>query len=515
VNKGNAATAGFANDRNPAIGSGGYNRPGGSFDAGFRSNAIITGNVTGLAGFKGFSPILQTNAFRDDLQSTSLTGFLGRSVGVADVRQNSVPPQGYFFDPTRTVIDAGIATRGASAPGPSRVISNALAPPTIGAFGMRQVGPEIKNPQDKRLGVNAIPPVTPARRLPASAAQIQNRVRGTPFRSAMQSTIFGSSLNEDTAPPDDLSPIPVQPGLERTDGGLPLPPERPADREQKPSGVSDVFNGSLNRLGQEPKVDEVTPGTRQRTIGGASEVAVEGAAEDGPPGSGLDRFADMSAAARLLKSGAGAPSAPQSPAVGAGDVAVQTEGLPTAATVGAELKWATKLKDAPIKSFVGANSDRLNGYLASAEETLHAGQFYKASRIYDLASTMDPSNPLPLLGRGHALAAAGDFRSAVYSLLAAVKNFPEIASFNLDLTALVGQTDTFDRRRAELETMLRSGDDPGLRFLLGYLEYFSGLTEPGRRNLIEARNSAAQDSPIIVFVDRLTSTVQPESTPGR
>ena len=504
VNTGNAATAGFARDRNPGIGTGGYNLAGPGFDAGYRANAIITGNVTGLGGFKGFSPILQTNAFRGELQSTTLSGFIGRSVGVGDLRPNSVPTQNYYFDPTRTVVDAGIATRAESAPGPSRVMSNALAPPAQGAFGIRQVGPKIKDPQDRRLGVETIPTAPPARRLPPNPAQVRNLRTALPFRAAMQSSIFGTRSDEETWEPNELSHLESGPnGVDTAITAMPsaaTPPDqlRPGDLPAR--GVSNVVTESFEKPIQRDQANEaVAPGVRQRSIT-APQDSESAAVEQGPAGSGLDRFADLAMAARLLNS---------APAVSSQVVPGNINPVSPTAGIATELKWARNLKDKPIRTFVGTNTDRLNQYLASAEEALHSGQYYKASRLFDLAGTIDHSNPLPLLGRGHALAAAGDFRSAIYSLLSAVKRFPEIATFKLDLPSLVGRSDAFDRRRAELENMLKSSDDPGLRFLLGYIEYFSGLVESGKSNLFASSKAAAMDSPIKAFVDALPSSTNP------
>src|ERR1051325_11905798 len=80
VNQGNANTAGSALDKNPQTGSGGFNlaRPS-TFDNGARATAIISGNVTGLAGFHGPAPVMPAGQFQANLPSTALSGFNGRS----------------------------------------------------------------------------------------------------------------------------------------------------------------------------------------------------------------------------------------------------------------------------------------------------------------------------------------------------------------------------------------------------------------------------------------------------
>ncbi len=167
------------------------------------------------------------------------------------------------------------------------------------------------------------------------------------------------------------------------------------------------------------------------------------------------------------------------------------------------VRWADKLLDDPIKSFVGMHRDRLNDYMRRAEEALHGGKFYDAARLFDLAHTVDPANPLPLLGRGHALLAAGDYMSGEFSLERGLSRFPQIVAFRLDLPALVGRHDTYDLRRLDLEKRLESRDHYKLRFVLGYLELYSGLEEQGLRNLRQAADLAPAESVIAIFPDLL------------
>lgn len=165
------------------------------------------------------------------------------------------------------------------------------------------------------------------------------------------------------------------------------------------------------------------------------------------------------------------------------------------------VQWAGDLLDNPITSFVGRYRDRLNEYMKQAEDALHDGKFYDAARLFELAHTIDPSNPLPLLGRGHALIAAGDYMSGCVALEQGLGRFPQMVAFRLDLTALVGQPDTYDLRRLDLEKTLESQDHYRLRFILGYLELYSGLQEQGLRDLRRAAELAPQESVIAVFPD--------------
>jgi tetratricopeptide (TPR) repeat protein len=164
-------------------------------------------------------------------------------------------------------------------------------------------------------------------------------------------------------------------------------------------------------------------------------------------------------------------------------------------------KWAKDVVDDPLRSFAGKYRDRLNQYMADGEADLRAGRYYNAARQFDLAATADPLNPLPLLAKGHAFITAGDYVSAVRSLEEGIRRFPQIAAFRIDLPALVGQHDIFDIRRADLESKLATTESVDLRFLLGYIELYSGLPEEGFKNLDRAAKEAPPESMIALFAE--------------
>jgi tetratricopeptide (TPR) repeat protein len=149
-----------------------------------------------------------------------------------------------------------------------------------------------------------------------------------------------------------------------------------------------------------------------------------------------------------------------------------------------------RLMKAPIKSFVGEGSSPVNDELLKAESLMQLGQFYDAAKRYERASVLDPVNPLPLIGRGHALLAAGDYLSASLFLIRGLERFPEMSRFEVDLRSFLRGGEIIDIRRADLMKELDRRDDPTLRFLLGYLEYFTGDRSRGLGNLERAAESA-------------------------
>ncbi|HUN81424.1 MAG TPA: hypothetical protein VMV81_07935 [Phycisphaerae bacterium] len=585
VNQGNATTAGYALDKNNQVGSGGFNlsRPtGNGFDAGFTSNAIVTGNVSGLAGFHwptapvtnpymtninrysttnnpaltnpsltllnslnnqnltpqnpyissmtqtsyqnsgynpgyssgiggvyGPSPVMQSNQFRTDLPSTSLSGFSGRSVGLNQVMSNSNSP--YYSDPTRTIATAGQIQQGLNMPGSSQLDSTTATPPFQTLATPPQYSPNVRDPADTRSQLDA--PATPyGIRSVAFGAHQKKPTRADSvapaFRAASESPIFGTALPETNLPelPPDF----------RTDqilGGPTWDELAKAQRNSRlPSGAATIEKPPTGALEQEA-VDTAGIKTQKEpteknvpTIAPGQPLPMNGAE---PANLGADRFADLYSAVRaadqvgVQKIGLQptTPNEAEQPANERGRsqlIRKPSEGL---TQLGTAAKWAKEMLENPVTSFVGRNADRLNAAMASGEEAMRQGEYYKASRYFAMAGSIDVLNPLPYLNRGHALAAAGDYLSAVRSLEQGIRLFPQIAAFKLDLVALVGQRDIFDVRRADLETRLAAREQYELRFLLGYLELYSGLAEEGMKNLRSAAKEAPVDSPIAGFAD--------------
>jgi hypothetical protein len=148
----------------------------------------------------------------------------------------------------------------------------------------------------------------------------------------------------------------------------------------------------------------------------------------------------------------------------------------------------------PIRSFAGPGDSALNQELAKAEALMAEGRFFDAANSYDRARLIDGTNPLPVLGRGHALLGAGDYLTAAVTLLRGLERFPEMTRFTVDLKSLMGGGETVDIRRADIMQRIEQHDDPRLRFLLGYLEYHGGDRVSGLRNLEKAAEAAEPGS---------------------
>jgi hypothetical protein len=149
-------------------------------------------------------------------------------------------------------------------------------------------------------------------------------------------------------------------------------------------------------------------------------------------------------------------------------------------------EFLSRMFDVPMRSFAGPGASELNNQMLKAESLMDIGHFQEAADRYDRAHQLDPANPLPLIGKGHALLAMGAYSSAAESLVRGLERYPDIARFTLDLTRLMGGGENIDIRRADLMQRLQQNETPDLLFLLGYLEYHTGDRARGLEHLEQA-----------------------------
>jgi len=531
VNQGNAGQAGHALDANPGRWTGGLNQPSGRYDAGGYADAVITGNVTGLAGFRAYSPVHQSNQFRASLPSAGLSSFEGASVGLDDVLSNRGLTSTRYYGVQQTISDVGFIRAGMNAPGSSRLASPYVIPPrggapsvlpgTLGSGAVGQAG-----------ALQTTPDVGGGFRQhvfdPRSESSVEASRLDWGFRRAAGSSIFGM-------PP---SPLGREPGLRESpsvfkrtlgekSGGLPELAGEEADRD---AAESDRSLAPGSRLPASP-VGAAGPRGAMPSEGERPEEGDELRSEwvrpmrptESPAETGADRFSDMLGAVRaasaqgkkrmVLEGGIAAPlpgspgapslppAAPSAPPAAGQQIKRRRPVLEGVADLAAAARWAGDLLENPVTTFAGRNQDRLNGYITSGEEALRRGEYYRAADLFELARTIDPANPLPWLHKGHALLAAGQYMSASGCLQQGIARFPQIAAFRLDLPSFGGQQAVFDARRADLEKRLTITEHYELRFLLGYLELYSGLPEEGLRDLDLAAKEAPPDGIIAVFAD--------------
>lgn len=165
-----------------------------------------------------------------------------------------------------------------------------------------------------------------------------------------------------------------------------------------------------------------------------------------------------------------------------------------------------------IRTFATGAPSQLNKELFEAELAVREKRYFDAVAHYDFAYSLDPSSPLPLLGRGHAQLAAGEFMSAANSLILGLDRFTDIVNFNLDLASLMGGGELVDIRRSELMERLAQNEDAALRFLLGYLEYFGGRRGSAMANFEKAAQIDRSGS-IITRMPSILQSAAPAPSP--
>ncbi len=484
-------------DRNPQVGGGGYNyiRPVSPLLGG---NLIASGMASGGLSLRNVSPIADPSAFRAPLGSGALSAFRRDSVSIASVPLGSGTYAAPFYDPSTTVPTVGMLS---------------------GLAGVRAADSGSSGPLDLRVQTRLDSQGGLASQIvglstPASISPLEGQA--SPFAlpsSATSSSIFGAQ-----APPRLMLPTETQLPWRRwsSDDALVRGVGRWGDGaegsglEEGLPGVSEILatplGGALGS-GQYPRWGPIFPPTdtssedepaaplSPRDMTSVAMPPAAPVAVDARLLPGFDVFTDMRLAVALMSS----PDTTwfeemrralrQRPEL-AREVGAQ------AAEDAAE--FVDRMLHTPLRSLTGAGSSALNDQLLKAESLMGIGHYSEAVDRYDAAHMIDPENPLPLIGKGHALLAQGNYLSAAAALLRGIEladHYPGMALLlveRIDLEALMGGGEIIDIRRADMMRQLERQESAELRFLLGYLEYHSGSRERGLENLTRAaRNPRA------------------------
>lgn len=469
-------------------------------------NLGATGNLRFGQSVRSFSPITDPTAFSGPLGSAALSNFRRDSFGAGDLSRFATGAQPYY-DPARTAQTATFLRQNAPRPLGTRqdVLSGAS---TVGAPGVPGWG----NPLDRRLdlsvdfsprstyrsttsnlfGTNTpiLPPPSQLIREGFSRSGIIDTTSTDPrsaYRSAIDSRSADGSLVG--AKPAVGSPLDViLRGQEITmkPAGEYLPEVSAAPR--------DITAGGL--VGVKPPAPSHRAAPSAQDVGGPYRPRIT----DPSILPGFDLFNDMRLALALRRD----PSAPWFEDMK--QAISQDAQLQQQMQEYANLRAADFLKQmlaTPLTTFVGKGATEVNNELLRAEAFMAMGEFYQAAARYDAAAGLDNTNPLPLIGKAHALIAAGDYLPAAVALLRGLELFPDAASFTIDLEALMGGMETVDIRRADILNRLRDGEDTRLRFLLGYIEYHSGHRDSGLANLDRAAARSIGNSILVRYADML------------
>jgi hypothetical protein len=471
-------------DVNPQVGGSGQNyyRP---------MSPLMVGNLSaaGLAGrgqsLRSYSPILDPTAFRGSLGSASLYGFRRDSVGVLSSSLGTGSLAQPYFDPSTTVPTAGLL-QGLSGFAPGR-----------GGAGAKPLDLRLSTRMD--LGGGGMPPPEPGFLSPQGAPGPVPQPWVEAASRATMSSIFGPG-----APPR-LPLASERPPWGRTTPEMGAPGDATVGGERineriggLPGGMAQPFGGLL-RNDLYPHVGPVSPSGAAVTTVQPGLILPEREPVrpkattprilDASVMPGYDVFTDMQLALTLLSDPNASWYREMSTAVREQPELAQQVNKQALENSQA---FVQKMLHTPLKTLTGPGPSAVNDQLLKAESLMDIGHYAEAADRYEAAHQMTPTNPLPLIGKGHALLAAGNYRSEALAALEGLTiadRTPGLAGVlfrRLDLTSLMGGGEIVDIRRADIMQQLEQRETPELRFLLGYLEYHAGDREHGLENLKRA-----------------------------
>ncbi len=487
-------------------------------------NLLASGNVRGGLSLRSFSPIPEGTSLRVGLGSASLSSFIRDSVSVSDVSspyaQFRTQP---FFDPARTAPTGAFLQGQYGLPGSTPAFGSATPAPRAPLPGLLNYAPPIdaridtSDPLGRLTDVAAVPPTV---NLQSSIfgvnAPVQNRsnlgdrsLTDTPqgIESAQRDFRVMAGIDPDRpefsrpnalAQPLDFR-VPnldvLQPPSARLDVSLETDPL--ALLGDNPFVSPGRFDSSA---GEDPREAAAPPAgiaSQQPGLTGASPSPA-GLPEILP---GRDLFTDMRMALSLERDPGATWYSDMRQAV-ENNPAAANQQVPNVQMLESQ-EFVNEMLGSPLTSFATQSPTAINREIRQAESLLDEGRYMDAVEHYERARVLDPHNPLPLIGKGHAMIAAGDYFSAALSLISGLERFPEISRFNVDLKEMMGGAEVIDIRRSDIHRQLEMVEDPHLRFLLGYLEYHSGDRERGMANLKKAAMEAQPGSIIRRYPDLL------------
>lgn len=481
-------------DANPLVGSSGLNASRVGLERINSTNQLITGNVTGLGGFRGNSPVQDPSLFRAGLGSSGLTFFNRQAVSYGDVISNRTAAGQTYFGREETIIGIGGIQAGVNQQG-SSLPQSRFDPATPGLLTRRLENPTLATTIEQWQAAGRalqVPPIDLSRAAAEAADSARPwRSRTSLFTAAADSSLFGAARFEEAqigAMPLTFDPTRFdyrRPDVEQTTDAAAAavstlertlnPGAAEAAAARTAAGESrSVFSGLATALREASPVDkaDIARESRARLLSQAARTDA-------------DALRGMMARARTrIPADAPSPETQRQRAMEEAERLARTQ--------------RAIVEDA-VGSFAAPASDPFNDAMQSGEKAMREARYYSAADLFRAASQLQPADPLPVAAVGHALLAAGDYRAAAEQIKTAVQMFPNIAMLNLDLRKLIGDSAVLDARLADLHRAVSRAPQPDLQFLLGYTNYYGGKRDLGLKSLIQAALAAPEDDVISSF----------------
>jgi tetratricopeptide (TPR) repeat protein len=475
-------------DANNQIGSGGYNYVAGG-QGGVNSQLYINGQTTGLTPFQGRVGYFAPNQLNLQLPTAEFDTFHGQSIGLGDISRTQTYMTNPYYNRNQTVIGAKGIAQGQNAPGSSIPINSIAQPvaPYVYADVIKAYAPIVTD-----VGVAPVvaPPVISSDTLALSkyiSSDMATYGPGAPIFSGLSDPQRQKLANElyDLAQREEPNAAQVnanvnpevnaQAGAPKTLPPIPAASQEPPANERRP-------------LPAQPKGTPTTP--------------EPGAAPTVP--ANQDIFSDvlMKLYQQRTQKTTEQP-APSNP----GGEAPTPAARPTSNNALVELRG----NEVFIHSLAGGGKDSFNLYMALAQAKMKNGKFYAASRDYESALVINPSNPLALEGAGLAKFAAGEAYSAAFELNRAIETFPPLMETRLDIAKLVDD-ETFGSRLAALDQRLSAGPDreePLLLMLATFLHQNAGQTDKAKTYAQLLKNVPKATKLMQTYADYVTTGKKP------
>lgn len=146
-----------------------------------------------------------------------------------------------------------------------------------------------------------------------------------------------------------------------------------------------------------------------------------------------------------------------------------------------------------------AAKEKFEGHLQAGQQYLDRGQFRRAADSFALAEAYKPNDARVLLGKSHALFAAGQFASSAIFLGKAVELDTKYVLEKRDLVKIAGTPDAFLDRFAELSESIKTEGIPQLQLLLSYVLYQMNAPEEAKAAIDKAWKKLPTSASIRLF----------------
>lgn len=521
-------------DANNRVGSQGFNSirsldPSGTISG----NLFINGQVTRGASFQGPVPYFAANQLNLTLPSQQFDNFVRDSTSLNRVQAGqSLAPQPYL-GPSNTVLGAGAIAAGYNAPGTnvpqnptgvsdaiaSRLFVDAtadyrpvVAGPTFSDIRLEALSPRLN------FSPTAVTSIGEAGAVASRASMVFGVLSATELRRlAEQVTETPTAIAEATAKAAETPNTTLTPAPNEVSGKVAAQvtgePQNLVPETHTPQSVTG--QPTLAPLPAQPAQpgEQVVPG---QPVAGP-EAAARRARPTLPAPVDQDVYTDvLQNLARQRAERTAMANAPIAPPTGGQTTANPLDLNRQQSEYSRAVVEATN-RQIVLHGLAGQRPDQLNRYMALGDALMKQGQYYEAAGRYEIARSLNKTNPVPSVGLGLAYLAAGEPMTSSYYLSRAMELFPPLMEIKLDLNRIVGEKVTA-LRIEQIEQRLKENREANivpLVFLATYLNANQGQAEQAKVWAAKLKEVAGDRRVLAAYADYVLTGVKPAQQPAR